>query len=161
MRIDDVIWLESVVEKLESKHGVDPIEVEEVLAGDPEFRRGGKGSRKGEDLYYALGQTEAGRYLFVVFIRKPKAKLMATIPKFKSLEEAAAFWDTHDFEDYRDDTESVAIKVRLPRRQKALTIPLDLRTYQQIEALAERKRMGIDKLVAKWLKEWLLAETAS
>jgi hypothetical protein len=34
---------------------------------------------------------------------------MAKIPKFKTLEEAAEFWDTHDFEDYVDDTEPVTM----------------------------------------------------
>ena len=34
---------------------------------------------------------------------------MAKIPKFKSLEEAADFWDTHDFEDFVAETEPVTI----------------------------------------------------
>ena len=29
------------------------------------------------------------------------------IPKFKALEEAADFWDVHNFEDYVEDTEAV------------------------------------------------------
>ena len=70
MEIDDIIWLDDIVEKIETKHDVQTWEVAEVLLGDPEFRRGAKGRRKGEDLYYALGQTDAGRYLFIVFIRK-------------------------------------------------------------------------------------------
>jgi len=43
MEIDDVIWLDDIVDKLESKHGVQAWEVEEVLASAPEFRRGRKG----------------------------------------------------------------------------------------------------------------------
>ena len=70
MQIDDVIWLDDIVEKIATKHGIETGEVEEVLLAGPEFRRGGKGKRKGEDLYYALGQTQAGRYIFIVFIRK-------------------------------------------------------------------------------------------
>lgn len=70
MEISDVIWLEDIVDKIDNKHGVTPDEVEEVFVSEPEFRRGGKGHRKGEDLYYALGQTQAGRHLFVVFVRK-------------------------------------------------------------------------------------------
>ena len=70
MEIDDVIWLDDIVEKIATKHNVETREVEEVLLANPEFRRGGKGKRKGEDIYYALGQTDAGRYLFIVFIRK-------------------------------------------------------------------------------------------
>lgn len=70
MEIDDVIWLNDIVHKIETKHGVATWEVDQVLLSNPEFRRGPKGRREGEDLYYTLGQTDAGRYLFVVFIRK-------------------------------------------------------------------------------------------
>ncbi len=76
MEIKDVIWLDDIVAKIETKHGVATWEAEEVLLSNPEFRRGGKGRRKGEDLYYALGRTDAGRYLFIVFIRKPGSKAL-------------------------------------------------------------------------------------
>ena len=45
-------------------------EVEEVLDGKPKFRFVEKDDRKDEDVYMALGQTEAGRYLTVLFIYK-------------------------------------------------------------------------------------------
>ena len=65
MRIDDVIWLDQFVEKLEVKHGVYPDEVETVLSGQPAIRRVQKGKVSGEHLYRAWGQTENGRYLTV------------------------------------------------------------------------------------------------
>lgn len=71
MYVDDFIWIRSVLEKLESKHGVLPEEVEEVFFGRPSIRRIERGHVAGEDLYGALGQTEAGRYLSVFFILKP------------------------------------------------------------------------------------------
>jgi len=70
VEIRDIIWLEGIVEKVEPRHAVETWEVEEILLGSPEFRRGGEGRRHGEDLYYALGQTETGRHLFIVFVRK-------------------------------------------------------------------------------------------
>ena len=48
----------------------EPYEVEEVFVQRPQVFRGPKGHYPGEDVYYALGRTEAGRYLFIVFIRK-------------------------------------------------------------------------------------------
>jgi hypothetical protein len=78
---------------------------------------------------------------------------MAKIPKFKSLEEAAEFWDTHDFEDYRNDTEPVTIRVRLGRAKRMLTVPVPLTMYEQIEALAAKQGIRVEKLVAGWLKE--------
>lgn len=70
MKITSIIWLPAVIEKLAVKHHVAPEEVEEVFKLNPVYRRGPKGKRQGENLYYAYGQTEAGRYLFVVFIYK-------------------------------------------------------------------------------------------
>lgn len=70
MKPEDLIWLPAIVDKLIEKHGVEPDEVEEVFVGRPRIFRGPRGHYPGEDAYYALGQTEAGRYLFIVFIRK-------------------------------------------------------------------------------------------
>jgi uncharacterized DUF497 family protein len=48
-----------------------PGEVNEVFNSDPRFRYISKGRRlKDEGVYAAYGQTEAGRYLTVFFIRK-------------------------------------------------------------------------------------------
>ena len=70
MRIVDIIWLPNVIDKLAWKHGVTPEEVDQVLFSRPSFFRVQKGHVPGEDLYSALGQTVAGRYLTVFFIYK-------------------------------------------------------------------------------------------
>ncbi len=70
MRIEGVIWLREVVEKLATKHRVRTHELEEVLENEPKFRFMEQGERKGEDVYIALGRTDAGRHLAVLFIRK-------------------------------------------------------------------------------------------
>ncbi len=73
MRISGMVWLEAIVEKLASKHGVTPDEVSEVFANQddlPKFRFVESGTRDAENVYMALGQTEAGRYLAVLFIYK-------------------------------------------------------------------------------------------
>ena len=68
--IDEIIWLDRIVEKLAWKHDVLPSEIEEVLSGKCKIFRKEKGKVDGEHLYNALGRTEAGRYLSVFFIRK-------------------------------------------------------------------------------------------
>lgn len=70
MRLYEVIWKEQYIEKIDAKHGVDTEEVEQVLFGNPYVRRIEKGRVKGEDVYSAYGQTDAGRYLIVFFINK-------------------------------------------------------------------------------------------
>ncbi len=73
MQLNEVIWKDYFVDKIEIKHGVSTDEVEEVLFSKPHVRRAQKGRVKGEDLYAAYGQTDSGRYLIVFFIRKEEA----------------------------------------------------------------------------------------
>ncbi len=70
MKIEGIIWLNQIVDKLAFKHQVETFEVEEALDGKSKFRFVEKGDRKNEDVYMALGQTEADRYLTVLFIYK-------------------------------------------------------------------------------------------
>ena len=70
MKIDGIVWLREIVDKLAWKHAVDPDEVEEVLDNQPKIRFAQRGEQKGEDVYLALGQTYSGRYLAVFFIYK-------------------------------------------------------------------------------------------
>ncbi len=48
------------------RHGVSKVEVEDVLRRPSEDRPGGEGSR------VALGQTQAGRYLRVIYVPDPE-----------------------------------------------------------------------------------------
>jgi uncharacterized DUF497 family protein len=68
--IDDIIWLDAVVEKLAWKHSVLPYEVEEALTSRCRIFKRESGKVEGEDLYNALGRTQSGRYLSVFFIKK-------------------------------------------------------------------------------------------
>ncbi|MCA9870331.1 MAG: BrnT family toxin [Caldilineae bacterium] len=76
MRIGGIIWLDDIVDKLESKHGVLDFEVREILESRPHFRRIERGHRVGEDVYGAYGQTEAGRYLIVFFVYKKDTRAL-------------------------------------------------------------------------------------
>ena len=71
MLITDIYWLPDIVDKLLDKHHVETDEVEETLSGRAQFRRIERGRVQGQHLYSALGQTDAGRYLIIFFIRKP------------------------------------------------------------------------------------------
>ncbi len=76
MVIRKIIWKDQFVEKLASKHGVSVIEAESVLDTEPHIRRVGKGRVKDENVYAAYGQTLAGRYLIVIYIRKVSGALL-------------------------------------------------------------------------------------
>lgn len=68
MKIKKVIWLDAIIDKIAWKHHVDPDEAIEALTEGTKFRFVEKGHRPGEDVYAALGKTNAGRYLIVFFI---------------------------------------------------------------------------------------------
>ena len=70
MKIENLIWLHHIIDKLPFKNQVDTIDVEEVFDNRPRIRFVQKGHRKGENVYIALGRSEAGRYLAVLFIHK-------------------------------------------------------------------------------------------
>jgi uncharacterized protein len=70
MKITGFVWLEEIVQKLIWKHSVKTEEVREIFLNNPRFRFVEKGHRKDENVYAALGQTEAGRYLVCYFVYK-------------------------------------------------------------------------------------------
>jgi hypothetical protein len=68
MKIHEFIWPQERVDHI-AEHGVTPEEVEEVCFGKTLVLRT---KSEGENpVYYVLGQTAAGRYLFCVVIRFP------------------------------------------------------------------------------------------
>lgn len=70
MRIEQFVWLETIIDKLAAKHAVTPAEAEEVLYNHPRLRFQETGHQADEDMYAAYGVTDAGRYRVVFFIYK-------------------------------------------------------------------------------------------
>ena len=68
MKIRQIVWPEARIEHI-ACHQVTPEEVEEVCFGRAFVQRA---KSEGENpVYYVLGQTDAGRYLFCVIIQFP------------------------------------------------------------------------------------------
>jgi hypothetical protein len=71
MTIDEFVWPAERIEHI-ADHGVTPEEVEDVCFGISLVLRA---KSEGENpVYYVLGQTDSGRYLFCVVIRFPDGK---------------------------------------------------------------------------------------
>ncbi len=83
--------------------------------------------------------------------------MMKKIPKFKTDEEAARFWETHSFQDYYGDTKETGIKfVRRPK--KTVAVRLDPDDIKSVEQIAERKGLSYTSLLRMWIKEHLEKE---
>lgn len=71
--VDDFVWHEWVIEKIITKHRVEPWEVEEAFFNRPfEVLSGGEGKFK------LLGRTDAGRYPLVVFVLEGRSARIIT-----------------------------------------------------------------------------------
>jgi len=78
---------------------------------------------------------------------------LTSISRARSIEEIAAFWDTHDLTDFEDQTREVEIEVRWPRSRRITLAP------EVADRLAERARrdgVSVETLVNLWLGEKLL-----
>jgi len=82
---------------------------------------------------------------------------MKKIPKFKTDEEAAKFWETHGFEDLYKDTKEAEIRF-IKRPKKTIAIRLDPSDIKSVEAIAERKGLSYTALLRMWIKEYLAKE---
>ena len=69
--IRELLWPDDRIEHI-ARHGVSPEEVEQVCFGNALVQRG---KAEGENpVFYILGQTDAGRYLFCVIIQFPDGR---------------------------------------------------------------------------------------
>jgi predicted DNA binding CopG/RHH family protein len=82
---------------------------------------------------------------------------MKKIPKFKTDEEAARFWETHSFEDYYKDPKEAAIQF-IKKPKKTIAIRLDPEDIKSVEVIAERKGLSYTSLLRMWIKDSLAKE---
>jgi predicted DNA binding CopG/RHH family protein len=82
---------------------------------------------------------------------------MKKIPKFKTQEEAARYWETHSFQEYHKDTKDAEI-VFVKKPKKTIAIRLDPDDIKSVEKIAERKGLSYTSLLRMWIKEHLARE---
>ncbi len=81
------------------------------------------------------------------------------IPDFKSIDEAADYWDTHSFADYIEDTEPVEIEVCLGRRR--ILLDIDSSLSEKLTEIAHKKKKSYGKLISSWIREKIIQETSN
>jgi hypothetical protein len=85
---------------------------------------------------------------------KKKSSKSTRIPEFATLEEEAAFWDTHSTADY--EGEFTPVRARFAKRlSEGLTIRLDPETLEQLRTMAHERGIGPTTLIRMWVLERL------
>ncbi|MCI0696028.1 BrnA antitoxin family protein [candidate division KSB1 bacterium] len=98
-----------------------------------------------------------------------RKKALKPIPNFKSLEEEARFWDTHDTTEYawEDLDEPIEIggplKASVEKRRAerlAALLKLEPKHLRATQRIARRKGVTSDALIKIWINEGLRREAA-
>jgi len=83
---------------------------------------------------------------------------MGKIPKFKSDQEAAQFWDTHSLIEFEDDLELVKEKVFVKPEKQVMTIRVDKKLANALKIIAGEKGINYSTLARMWLIERIKKE---
>lgn len=88
-------------------------------------------------------------------MRKSNAVRESIPEEFKSFDEAADFWDSHDMADYWDQTKEVTVEVDLQRR--VFLTALEPELAKELSQWVRRQGISTETLVNLWLREKLAA----
>ncbi len=84
------------------------------------------------------------------------------IPKFKTIEEERAFWDSHSITDYLTELkETKEIVFQKPPLKRNFQLRLDENTIKKLRALAGRKGTDVSAIIRSWIREHLDKELKS
>jgi hypothetical protein len=79
------------------------------------------------------------------------------IPAFESEEEELAFWDTHDPEEYFEETPVSDVRLAVRPRRPEVSVRLDARLASAVRKAAEEANTDLDTIARRLLRRGLLA----
>jgi len=71
------------------------------------------------------------------------------IPAFKTIEEEAEFWDTHDLTDFENELEQVPEAVFV--RRTPIEVRLEPREAKAVQQMAKAKGVSREELIRSWV----------
>lgn len=90
-------------------------------------------------------QTESKQSLYF-------ASAKSRIPEFKTRDEEAEWFDTHDMADYQDEFKTVKAKFA-KNLSEGITIRLDPNSLSSLRSKAQKKGIGPTTLARMWIME--------
>jgi hypothetical protein len=73
-----------------------------------------------------------------------------TLPQTDSIEELAAYWDTHDLTDHDEELEEVANPFE---KQTVVQVPLDSMPVASAQKIADSRGITLPALIQQWIGE--------
>jgi len=84
------------------------------------------------------------------------------IPKFKTIQEERAFWDSHSVTDYLSELNPVKdIVFERPPLRRNFQLRLDDETIKKLKMLAGKKGTDVSVIIRGWIKQHLEKELKS
>ena len=80
----------------------------------------------------------------------------SSISKARSYKEIGEFWDTHDLEEYWDQTEPAEFEIDI--QTEATYYPIDITLVAGIRAISRKRGVSPETLLNLWVQEKLLDE---
>ncbi len=87
--------------------------------------------------------------------------MVKKIPKFKSDEEIAKFWNTHSLADFEHELRPAKDVVFVKPDRQVISLRLDRKIVRALKALANRKGIGYSSLLRMWILESFQKEAHS
>lgn len=78
----------------------------------------------------------------------------SNIPNFKTREQEAKFWETHNIADYTDELKPVEARFA-KNLSEGITIRFDKNTLDKIRVIAHKKGLGPTTLARMWILDQL------
>jgi len=77
------------------------------------------------------------------------------VPEFKTLDEMAEFWDTHDITDFEDQLVEVKEPIFKNLKSRIITVTLDTDHYEMLQNIAAHEHQDTISLVRGWIVRFI------
>ena len=81
------------------------------------------------------------------------------IPEFKTIEEMARFWDSHDITDFEDQLTEVKEPIFQKMKSRIISFKLDSEQYEKLKKIADQKKLNTVSLVNQWVTKQIEDES--
>jgi hypothetical protein len=81
------------------------------------------------------------------------------IPEFKTIDEMARFWDSHDITEFEDQLIEVKEPIFEKMKNRIISFKLDSKQYEKLKKIADQKKLNTISLVSQWVTKQIEVES--